>query len=275
MILTNEVRPVPLKDIRISGANVRLTDKAADIEELAKSIEKHGLLQPIILKGVYGSPPYEVIVGQRRFQALNLIKEKGKVKNGSISAVFLSKDVDEWELKILSLTENIQRVALNTSDKMEAITALYIHFGKNPDRVARELGIHPNTVREYVKLDAQATPKAKRLLKKGKIKKEDLKRAIMAAQGSVVKIDKLLEELPKLTKYESERAAAYGEENPVATVSQIIAAAKKPKLETTIYLKLTKRIVAGLEKAKRQLSMPVSAIAEKALEEWLKEKGFL
>lgn len=259
---------IPLKQIEISESNVRQTDRKTSIEDLAESIKKHGLLQPVVLSGNYGKPPYELIVGQRRFLAHQILGMN------SIKAIFCEK-VNEIDLKILSLSENMHRVDLNHADKAEAITALYLHYNKNVTLVANELGLSESTVREYIRIEAQATQKAKHLMRKKEVSKEDVKRAISAAQGDPDKTDRLLDEIGKLSKYEKNRAVNYGKANPKSTVKQIIEEGKKAKLEPTIVLNLTKEVDDALNEAKKQLSMDKESIATKALEEWLKEKGFL
>jgi ParB family chromosome partitioning protein len=266
MGISNEIREIPLKEIELSKLNVRVTDKNVGIDELAESIKKYGLLQPVILKGEYGKPPYELIVGQRRFLAHKLLKEK------KIRAVFCEED-NEMKLRMLSLSENMHRAELNYSDKADAITLLYKELGRNAKKVAAELGISVPTVIEYVKLEEQATAKAKDLLKRKSIKKADVKRAISAAQGDPAKIDKLLDELPKLTRYEKDRAVNYGRKEK-ATVEKIIEEAKKPKLERTVILNLNQDTDDALKRAGEKLAMDREEIAALALEEWLKENGF-
>ncbi len=63
MGISEEIYSIPLKDIKISEFNVRLTNQRTDIKELADSIKKYGLLQPVTLRGIHGKPPYELIVG--------------------------------------------------------------------------------------------------------------------------------------------------------------------------------------------------------------------
>ena len=58
-----------IRDVSESGLNVRHRDVDAGVEDLAASIEKRGLLQPIILRGRLGKPPYDLVVGQRRLLA--------------------------------------------------------------------------------------------------------------------------------------------------------------------------------------------------------------
>ena len=193
MGISGKFYSISLRDIKISDLNVRLTDKEARIEELAESIKKHGLLQPVVLKGSYNEPPYELIVGQRRYIA------HLKLGYQFIHAVFCEEE-DDISLKMLSLAENMHRVDLNHADKAEAITELYLRYGKNAKKVAKELGVSEITVRDYIKIEEQATDKAKDLLRHRKVTKADVKRVIDAAQGDANKADRLLDKIAQLSK---------------------------------------------------------------------------
>lgn len=264
-----EIYEIPLRKIRVSNLNVRTSDKNAEIENLAESIRKHGLLQPVVLMGDVDSPPYELVIGQRRLLASKLLRLKG------IKAIFCDED-DPIALLILSLSENMQRVDLNPADKAEAITNLFLHYGKDDKRVARELGLSVPTVRDYIKIEVLASTKAKRLLRVGKVTKTDVKRAIDASRGNQEKADKLLNHLSKLkTKYERDRIVGYGKTHPRATVKKIISEAAKPRMDRAIILNLTVDIERALNKAGRVLSMDKEEIAERALTEWLKKNRFL
>lgn len=267
MAIIDKIHEIPLERIKLSNLNVRTTDKEAGVDELAMSIEKYGLLQPIILKGEFGKPPYDLVVGQRRYRAHQLLERK------TINAVFY-EGVSDIELKMLSLSENMQRVRLNYADMANAITYLYREFNKDANKVARELGVSVPTIYEYVSIEEQATEKAKRLLRERKVPKADVKRAITAARGDAAKIDRLLDELPKLTKYEKDRAVDYAKREE-ATVDKIIEEAKKPRFESVVILNLDEDTNSALNKAGKELSMDREKIAEVALEKWLKENGFL
>jgi ParB/RepB/Spo0J family partition protein len=263
-----EIYSIPLKEIIVSDCNARLTDKKAGIEELADSIKRHGLLQPVVLRGSYGNPLYELIVGQRRFRAHQFIDKK------DICAVFAG-DLDDIEARILSLGENMQRVELNHADKAKAITGLYLHFHKDLKKLKKELGLSLQTIRDYIELEQRATSKAKKLLKEGKLKKIDVKRAIDAAQGDDRKADKLLGKMADLSKYEKERVVDYGKRHPQASAEEIIEKGPKPKHERTIILNISEETCEAVEKAERALSMDRESIAERALSEWLTRNGFL
>jgi len=128
MVEEELIHCVSVKDIRDparTGLNVRQTDRDVDVEGLAKSIKKHGQLQPILLRGEFGKPPYELIAGHRRLAAH---KHLGKT---AILARFKPRDYDSFKAKVESLIENIQRVDLNHADTAEAVTAIYNKYKKD------------------------------------------------------------------------------------------------------------------------------------------------
>jgi len=263
---------VSVKDIRDparTGLNVRQTDRDVDVEDLAKSIKKHGQLQPILLRGEIGKPPYDLIAGHRRLAAHKHLSKT------AILARFKPSNYDDFKARIDSLVENMQRVNLNHADAAEAITAMYNKYGKDEKKVADDLGLSLRTVRDYIKIEEQASPYAKRLLKERKVTKADVKRAIEAAQGNLAKADRLLDKMPELYGHEKKKAVDYGKEHPKASDDEILREAKKGRSLKTIVLSIEPKIDDALEKAEQKLYMNREEIAGKALEEWLIEKGFL
>ena len=111
---------IQLSKITLSKNNVRKNLEAGNedstIEDLAKSINKHGLLNPITVKQV--AENYELIAGQRRFQACQLLNWE------SIPAIILPY-VNDVEAKIISLIENVHRADLHPLDKGNAARASY------------------------------------------------------------------------------------------------------------------------------------------------------
>ena len=74
-----------------------------ELEELAESIKRNGLLQPILVRKV--GDQYQIIAGERRYQACK--------KLGLKSVPVRIREVDDDETVILALIENIQRSDLN------------------------------------------------------------------------------------------------------------------------------------------------------------------
>jgi ParB family chromosome partitioning protein len=267
-----KIYPIPIKDIKDSpstGLNVRLTDRDVAVKELAESIKKHGLLQPILLRGEFDKPPYDLIAGHRRLAAHKRLGET------TILARFKPANYDGFKAKVESLIENVQRVELNHADMAEAITAMYKKYGKNERRVASDLSLHVRTINDYIKIEEKASPRAKKLLRERKVTKADVKRAIDAAQGDLKKADRLLDKMPDLYGHEKKRVVEYGKEHPRATEDEIIREAKKGRSLKTVVLSIEPKIDIALTKAEKQLYMDREEIAGKALEEWLIENNFL
>ncbi len=266
------IHEVPLGDIKDfpkSGLNVRQTDRDSGVEDLAKSIAKHGLINAVVLRGKFGNPPYELISGHRRLAAHKRLGKK------NIFARFRPPEYDDFKARVESLIENIQRVELNHADTAEAITAMYKKYGKDERRVAKDLGIPLRRVRDYIKIEEMASDYAKDLLRRRKVEKADVKRAIDAAQGNLEKADRLLDAMPDLYGHERKRAAEYGREHPRASADEIIEEAKKSRILKTVILSIEPRIDDALERAEKSLYMNREEIAGTALEEWLIDNGFL
>ena len=269
----NKIYFVPLKDIKDvakTGLNVRRTDRDAEVENLVKSVKKHGLLQPIILRGKFGNPPYELIAGHRRLAAHRLIP-----KQKTIKATFKPPNYDNFRATVESLIENMQRVELNHADTAEAITAMFNKYGRNDRKVAEDLCLPLRTVRDYIKIEEQATPYAKKLLHERKVSKADVKRAIIAAKGNLKKADRLLDVMPDLYGHEKKRAVDYSKDHPKAGADEIIRESKKGRIVKTVVLSIVPKIDDALKKAEKKLYMNREEIASKALEDWLIDNGFL
>ena len=192
----DQIYEIKLSDIEISDQSVRLTHQTKDLDELAASIKKHGLLQPVVLIGDYGEPPYKLIAGQRKYFAHERLNKK------TIRSVFTG-ELSKQQALLRSLVENVHRVALNHTDTAKAITDLYREFNKDERKVQKETGLSLRKVRDYIDIEAQASPKMKRKLRDKKVSPADVKRALGAAQGHIKKAEELLELMEEypLTRY--------------------------------------------------------------------------
>lgn len=111
---------IPLEQIREESGNVRKEYDWQEIENLAKSIQANGLLNPLTVKpGVIepglGKNVYELICGHRRLRALALLHKQG-VDVGLVECCIRTGDT--WTLQMI---ENIQRTDLTAQDKENAI----------------------------------------------------------------------------------------------------------------------------------------------------------
>lgn len=265
------VQNVPIKEISVDHENVRHSGAELDLEELADNIKRHGLLQPIVLRGEYGHPPYKLIIGQRRFLAhKNIIHAK------TIPATFAGK-ISDTEAAVRSLAENMCRVELNYSDAANAITALYKHLGRDARKVAKETGLSTKKVNQYIYIEERASEKTKKLLRQKKVKPVDVQRAIRAASEDISKADKLLDLMQKyeLTLPARQRMVEYGQEHPSASAEDIVKKAQAPVAERQVLVRLSDQARKALLRAAETLQMGPDEVAAKAVEEWLSTKGFL
>lgn len=118
--------------------------KAIDPEaltELAASIDRYGLLQPIVVQPE-GGERYVLVAGQRRLLAH---RELGRDR---IPALLVSGDRDE-----LALIENLQREDLAPLDEAEALAALKQRHGYNQDELAKALAKAKSTISELLSLN--------------------------------------------------------------------------------------------------------------------------
>ncbi|SFV59210.1 Chromosome (plasmid) partitioning protein ParB [hydrothermal vent metagenome] len=100
------IREINLKDITPNPYQPRKEFDKESLYELSKSIERHGLLQPIVVIDK-GDDAYLLVAGERRLRAHKLAGLE------SIKAIVADVEIDEAKLRELALIENIQRKNLN------------------------------------------------------------------------------------------------------------------------------------------------------------------
>ena len=128
----------PAQMIRLSNIEPRKDqprknfDKEA-LEQLADSIGRFGVLQPIVVReNSFTSGTYEIIAGERRWRAAKLA---GLTE---IAAVVI--DGDELKTAQVSIIENVQREDLNPVEEAMAYASLIDNFGLKQDEVATQVG---------------------------------------------------------------------------------------------------------------------------------------
>ncbi|MGE0565866.1 MAG: ParB/RepB/Spo0J family partition protein [Pseudolabrys sp.] len=156
-----KIRKIALNALIPSPANVRKTNAADGIAELAASIQAHGLLQNLQVRPA-GSGNFEVVAGERRRLALRLLaRRKTIAKDEPIACNVLSSE-DATEI---SLAENEMRKAMHPADQFAAFKAL-ADSGKGDEDIAARFGVTPAVVRQRLKL-AAVSPKLMALYREG------------------------------------------------------------------------------------------------------------
>lgn len=117
-------------------------DKSA-LDDLAASIREKGIIQPVIVRKK-GAQGYELIAGERRFRAANLLGLK------EIPAII--KEANDEETLELSLIENIQREDLNPMETAQAYQELIDKFNFTQEKIARVVGKARATVNNTLRI---------------------------------------------------------------------------------------------------------------------------
>ncbi len=117
----------------------------ADLEELAASIKKHGVMQPIVIRPVdHEETPYEIIAGERRWRAAQLA--------GLTEIPAILRDLTDQVAIALALIENIQRQDLNPIDQALALQRFHEEFGLSHQEIADTVGKARTTVSNLLRL---------------------------------------------------------------------------------------------------------------------------
>lgn len=265
-----EVREVPLADLTIGKAQVRLRDLSKDIDELAESIRVVGLLEPIVICPADKAGKYEIITGQRRFLAHEKLGKK------TILAAIIEERVDEMTAKVLSVTENLVRRDLNKRDLIDVCTALYKRYG-TVKAVAEETGLPSPKVSDYVKYDRLA-PELRELVDAGDV---EIKAALRAQDAASVtgtldtaEAVKLAKEMSSMSGAQQSKIVKDRAENPAVSVDEIIERAKTGEKITQILVTLTAGVHGSLQKYAKDEGTTLDDAARSLIEEGLSSKGF-
>lgn len=145
----------------------RLFDSAA-ITELASSIKRYGILQPLVV--IEKGDGFQIVAGERRYQAAK--------KAGLKTVPVIARSLKEIERLEISLVENVQRVDLNPIEQAVSIAKLHEQFNIEYDEIALRLGKARTTITNIVRL-LQLPDFARDALVNGKIS-EGHARAILS-----------------------------------------------------------------------------------------------
>ena len=138
------------------------------IDDLALSINVQGLMEPVHLVKMGDTGKYELIDGQRRFQAFSMLRDSDPKKFSKITSACYEDTMEDWEKKSFSLNANLTQAPMTEMDKVNAVTSVYNHFGSIGNTV-KATGLSDVTVRKYVKV-ARLPPPLKAIVEDGEVK---------------------------------------------------------------------------------------------------------
>ena len=152
---------IPLTQLVVCDANVRRTDRKADLDSLVASIKAHGLLQNLSVRQ-RDETHFEVVAGARRHAALKALAKQGHIARDFPVPCHLVSGENAGET---SLAENVQRVAMNAMDEAEAFAALS-EENFTLDAIAERFGVSNRHVEQRLAL-ASLSAKVKAAYRRG------------------------------------------------------------------------------------------------------------
>ena len=191
------------------------------LEELAKSIEQNGIIQPILVRPM-ADGSYQLIAGERRWRAARMA--------GLTEVPVTIREMSDEEASIFALIENLQREDLNPVEEAEGLKSLIESYGFTQEEAADKVGKSRTAVTNTLRL-LKLPPSVRNLLSDGKItagharallgldeEKEMLKIAetTVAQDLSVRQVEKMVKyalqgEKPKPKKRDKKRDQYYDE----------------------------------------------------------------
>lgn len=126
----NDIKEIPVSEIRPNPYQPRKTFNEEALNELAKSIKNYGVFQPIIVKkGLRG---YDLIAGERRLRASKIA--------GLTTIPAIVKEFTDDEMREISLLENIQRENLTAIELAWAYKGIIDNLDIRQEDLAQKIG---------------------------------------------------------------------------------------------------------------------------------------
>jgi ParB family chromosome partitioning protein len=151
---------IPIGQINPNPYQPRKVFNEASIEELARSVREHGIVQPLVVTRT-GDGRYRLIAGERRLRAAQ------RAGLQTVPAV-IKELMKEGDALQIALIENIQREDLNPMEEAGAYHQLHDEFGLTQEEISRRVGKERSTVANFLRL-LRLPDTVKKLLASGQL----------------------------------------------------------------------------------------------------------
>jgi ParB family chromosome partitioning protein len=137
------IQEIPVSEIIPNRFQPRTVFNDEKIEELAQTIQEHGIIQPIVVR-MNENNKYEIIAGERRWRAVSLLGWK------TVQAII--KYYDDAQTAAVALIENLQREELTAIEEAMAYAKLIDIHGLTQESLAQKLGKGQSTIANKLRL---------------------------------------------------------------------------------------------------------------------------
>lgn len=138
----NQVVYIKIEDIVPNPSQPRKIFDLKGLEELAESIARHGVLQPLSVR--HTNLGYELVAGERRLRASRLAGLK------EVPCIVL--EINSVQSSLLALVENLQRRDLDFFEEAEGLAKLIRMSGYSQEEAARKVGKSQSAVANKLRL---------------------------------------------------------------------------------------------------------------------------
>lgn len=153
---TERVLKLRVSDIRPNPYQPRRAFDEEGLRELASSIRRHGILQPLTVRPA-GGGKWELVAGERRLRAARMA--------GLETVPCIRRTADDREAALLALVENLQRRDLHYLEEAAAIASYIRQTGVTQEEAAAQLGRSPSALANKLRL-LRLSPDCRELLVK-------------------------------------------------------------------------------------------------------------
>ncbi len=137
-----KVMTVPIDKVSANPWQPRSNFDHDKLNELAESIKKHGIIQPLVVTRVGGA--WQLIAGERRLKAAQLLN--------MTEVPVIVKEVSDRDKLELSIIENVQRHDLNCLEEAESYKRLMEEFGLSQEEIARQVSKSTSTIANMLRV---------------------------------------------------------------------------------------------------------------------------
>ncbi|UAC48185.1 nucleoid occlusion protein [Bacillus aquiflavi] len=138
-----EIRKIPIDHIVPNRFQPRTIFDEEKIDELARTIHTHGIIQPIVVRE-YEENQFEIIAGERRWRAMKKLQWE--------TAPAIIKNLNDTETASVALIENLQREELSPIEEAIAYGKLIELHQLTQEALAQRLGKGQSTVANKLRL---------------------------------------------------------------------------------------------------------------------------
>jgi ParB/RepB/Spo0J family partition protein len=144
-----------------------------NLEGLADTIERDGLLQPLLVREggaarTDGKRKFFLAAGERRYMAIGILIKRGSTKFRQGVEVKLTKG-NERELRRKSIVENLQREDPPALEQAQAFKEYMEEYSLTQSQFAKEFGVSEPLVSQRLALLTKAIPEVREAVEKGQL----------------------------------------------------------------------------------------------------------